>query len=113
MKRCRFSGVCGPEPPGNIGQTAYVAAPRQSCADAEVTFVPAAGRKFGMLYFDFASGGTPQGGMNEAGLFFDGTRTPNSPYNGINKKTSCNGNLWKRILEDCSTVNQAIDLVQR
>ncbi|MEP7233577.1 MAG: hypothetical protein ABI691_25175 [Ginsengibacter sp.] len=37
--------------------------------DAEITFVPAAGKKFGMLYFDFASEGTAQGGMNTEGFF--------------------------------------------
>src|ERR1700733_15628321 len=57
--------------------------------DAEITHVPADGKKVGMVYFDFASEGTAQGGMNTAGLFFDGTRTPYAPYAANDKKESC------------------------
>ncbi len=81
--------------------------------DAEITFIPAIGKKAGMLYFDFASEGTPQGGMNEAGLFFDGTRTPNAPYADNSKKPSCNCYIWKKILEDCTTVDEAIAYVKK
>jgi predicted choloylglycine hydrolase len=76
--------------------------------DAEVTFIPANGKKMGMLYFDFASEGTAQGGMNTAGLFFDGTRTPYAPYPANGKKTDCHCYIWKKILEECATVEQAI-----
>ena len=47
--------------------------------DAEVTFLPASGKKYGMLYFDFASEKTAQGGINTAGIFLDGTKTPFAP----------------------------------
>jgi penicillin V acylase-like amidase (Ntn superfamily) len=62
----------------------------------------------GMLYFDFASEGTEQGGMNRAGLFFDGTRTPYAPYPANDKKTNCHCYNWNKILEQCSTTEQAI-----
>ncbi|MGC4034884.1 MAG: linear amide C-N hydrolase [Chitinophagaceae bacterium] len=81
--------------------------------DAEVTFIPASGKKFGMIYFDFASEKTAQGGMNTAGLFFDGTRTPFAPYNDNEKKKDCNCYIWKKILEECSTVEDALTYVQR
>ncbi len=81
--------------------------------DAEITFVPRSGAKMGLLYFDFISEGTPQGGMNEEGLFFDGTRTPNAPYADNSKKPSCNCNIWKKILEECSTVDQAIGYIEK
>lgn len=81
--------------------------------DAEVTFVPAAGKKFGMVYFDFASEKAAQGGMNTAGLFFDGTRTPNAPYPDNDKKIDCHCYIWTKILEECSTVEQAIEYVKR
>ncbi len=81
--------------------------------DAEVTFIPASKNKLGLLYFDFASEGTPQGGMNEAGLFFDGTRTPNAPYPGNEKKVDCHCYIWKKILEECTTVEQAIAYTQK
>jgi hypothetical protein len=81
--------------------------------DAEVTFLPAKGKKMGMLYFDFASEGTAQGGMNTAGLFFDGTRTPNAPYPDNSKKINCSCYIWKKILEECATVDQAITYVEK
>jgi predicted choloylglycine hydrolase len=81
--------------------------------DAEITFVPATQNKIGMLYFDFKSEGTPQGGMNEAGLFFDGTRTPNAPYPDNLHKTDCHCYIWKKILSECATVEQAIAVVEK
>ena len=81
--------------------------------DAEVTFIPATAKKFGMVYFDFASEGTAQGGMNTAGLFFDGTRTPFAPYNENNSKEDCHCYIWKKILEECATVPEAVSYVKR
>lgn len=81
--------------------------------DAEVTFIPHSGNKFGLLYFDFISEGTAQGGMNETGLFFDGTRTPNSPYFANRTKPDCHCYIWKKILEECRTVDQAIAYVEK
>ena len=81
--------------------------------DAEVTFIPAAGNKFGMVYFDFTSEKTAQGGMNTSGLFFDGTRTPNAPYPANENKKDCHCYIWTKILEECSTVEQAIDYVKQ
>jgi choloylglycine hydrolase len=80
--------------------------------DAEVTFIPATGNKKGMLYFDFASEGTAQGGMNTAGLFFDGTATPKAPYPANQSKKDCNCYIWTKILEECTTVEEAIKYVQ-
>jgi predicted choloylglycine hydrolase len=81
--------------------------------DAEVTFVPATGKKYGMLYFDFASEGTAQGGMNTQGLFFDGTRTPNAPYPANENKPDCKCYIWTKILQECKTVNEAIAYVEK
>ena len=81
--------------------------------DAEVTFIPAAAKKYGMVYFDFASERTAQGGMNTAGLFFDGTRTPFAPYNENNLKTDCKCYIWKKILEECASVEEAIHYVKK
>ncbi|MES1214733.1 MAG: hypothetical protein ABUT20_04375, partial [Bacteroidota bacterium] len=79
--------------------------------DAEVTFIPAAGKKYGMIYLDFASEKTAQGGMNTAGLFFDGTRTPFAPYNENDSKEDCKCYIWKKILEECATVDEAVNYV--
>jgi predicted choloylglycine hydrolase len=81
--------------------------------DAEVTFIPPRDNKLGMLYFDFASEKTAQGGMNEAGLFFDGTRTPYAPYPANNKKTVCSCYIWTKILGECRTVDQAIAYIEK
>ncbi|MEP7374054.1 MAG: carcinine hydrolase/isopenicillin-N N-acyltransferase family protein [Chitinophagaceae bacterium] len=81
--------------------------------DAEISFVPAAKNKLGMVYFDFASEGTAQGGMNTAGLFFDGTATPRAAYPSNQSKKDCHCYIWKKILEECSTVDQAIKLVEQ
>ena len=81
--------------------------------DAEVSFVPASGKKLGMLYFDFASEKTAQGGMNTAGLFFDGTRTPNAPYPENDTKQDCHCYIWTKILGECATVDDAISYVEK
>lgn len=81
--------------------------------DAEVTFVPASGKKLGMVYFDFTSEKTAQGGMNTAGLFFDGTRTPNAPYPSNETKQDCHCYVWTKILEECKTVDEAISYVEK
>jgi len=81
--------------------------------DAEVTFIPAQGKKFGMLYFDFASEKAAQGGMNTAGLFFDGTRTPFAPYEENESKQDCKCYIWKKILEECATVDEALSYVEK
>jgi len=51
--------------------------------------------------------------MNTAGLFFDGTRTPNAPYPENAAKTDCKCIIWKKILAECSTVEQALADVQK
>jgi len=81
--------------------------------DAEVTFVPAHNNKFGMIYFDFSSEKTPQGGMNEAGLFFDGTRTPYAPYPENESKQDCKCYIWKKILEECVNTEQALSCIKK
>jgi hypothetical protein len=81
--------------------------------DAEVTFIPPSGKKLGMLYFDFASEKTAEGGMNTAGLFLDGTKTPFAPYNENEDKEDCRCYIWKKILEECATVDDAIRYIEK
>src|SRR4051812_29663903 len=66
-----------------------------------------------MFYFDFASEKTAKGGMNIAGLFFDGTRTPLAPYEDNNSKKDCKCYIWIKILEECATVDEALDYVKK
>ena len=81
--------------------------------DAEVTFIPASGKRYGMMYFDFSSEKTAQGGMNTAGLFFDGTRTPFAPYDANKSKADCKCYIWKKILEECANVDEAVSYVEK
>jgi predicted choloylglycine hydrolase len=81
--------------------------------DAEVTFIPATPESMGMLYFDFVSEGTAQGGMNTAGLFFDGTATPEAAYPANKSKKDCKCYIWKTILQNCTTVEEAIRYVEQ
>jgi hypothetical protein len=80
--------------------------------DAEITFVPAARGKYGMVYFDFKSEGTAQGGMNTEGLFFDGTRTPYAPFPDNEQKKDCRCYIWTKILAECATVDSAISYIK-
>ena len=81
--------------------------------DAEVTFIPPSAGKYGMVYFDFASEKTAQGGMNSEGLFFDGTKTPHAPFEDNAKKKDCHCYIWTKILEQCNTVDEAITYVEK
>lgn len=52
-----------------------------------------------------------QGGINEAGLFFDGASTPEEkPVSGYSKPK---GNLGDEILAKCKTVNEAVDYLEQ
>jgi hypothetical protein len=80
--------------------------------DAEVRFQTAQKGKHGFVAFDFRSEGWPQGGMNTAGLFFDGTATPYAPFPEGAKKIDCNCYIWTKILEECHSVAAALEYVK-
>ena len=80
--------------------------------DAEVSFQKAQNGKYGFVAFDFASEGWPQGGMNTAGLFFDGTATPFAPYPANENKKDCKCYLWTKILQECNSVEMALKYVK-
>lgn len=75
-----------------------------------VWFLPAEKGKYGRVYFGL-SDKWPQGGMNEKGLFYDGTACPLLEIKKSEKKIIYNGNLSEKILEECSTVDEAIELL--
>lgn len=80
--------------------------------DAEVSFQHAQKGKYGYVAFDFAREGWPQGGMNTAGLFFDGTATPYAPYPVNENKKNCNCYIWTKILEECNSVETALQIIK-
>lgn len=70
-------------------------------------FIPSEEGKNGWIKFGFASG-YPQGGMNDQGLFWDATACSylEMPYSEANKE-KFNGSLMQKVMEECSTVEEA------
>jgi hypothetical protein len=71
-------------------------------------FVPAEGKKRGRIYFGFANG-FPQGGMNDAGLFFDGLALGREEVPS-SELPSFDGNLTDRAMAECETVKEVLAL---
>lgn len=74
-------------------------------------FIPAenGANTHGRVYFgygDFYS----QGGMNDQGLFFDGLATPPYEVTGTSDKPFFQGSLIKKVMEDCSTVEEVLNI---
>jgi hypothetical protein len=69
--------------------------------------IPSEGGKNGWIKFGFA-GGYPQGGINEHGLCWDATACAYlpMPYSETNKQ-KYPGPLMKKVMEECSTVEEA------
>lgn len=75
-----------------------------------VWFLPAEKGKYGRVYFGL-SNKWPQGGMNDQGLFYDGTACPLLEVKKSEDKPIYNGNLSQKMLEECSTVDEALKLL--
>ncbi|MGD8814593.1 MAG: hypothetical protein PVI78_08980 [Anaerolineales bacterium] len=75
-----------------------------------VWFLPPEGGKFGRVYFGFEN--QYQGGMNDQGLFFDGTAVDpvEVPHDG--SKPIHMGNLILKAMEDCATVECVLELFE-
>ncbi|WP_282161120.1 carcinine hydrolase/isopenicillin-N N-acyltransferase family protein [Ulvibacterium marinum] len=77
--------------------------------DAYIQIVPKSKGELARLWYgwdDFA-----QGGINEAGLFFDGAVTPEQPRIKGSKKIK--GNLGDDVLASCKTVQDAIAFIEK
>ena len=79
--------------------------------DTKVWFVPAAEGTHGRVYFGFANL-FPQGGMNEAGLFFDGFATESNPVTKFEGRKVFDGNLIDEAMARCATVAEVIALLE-
>ncbi|MEM9143349.1 MAG: carcinine hydrolase/isopenicillin-N N-acyltransferase family protein, partial [Bacteroidota bacterium] len=78
-------------------------------SDAYVKIEPASKEELARLWYgwkDFA-----QGGVNSAGLFFDGAVTPEQPKIKGSKKIK--GNLGDALLAHCRTVDEALAFLER
>jgi hypothetical protein len=81
----------------------------------QATFFPPEEERYGTVYFGYQARdgiefGAFQGGMNDRGLFFDGLATELLPVTGSRDKESYPGNLLRRMLEECATVDEALAL---
>ncbi len=79
--------------------------------DARVRFLPAADNKLGAMVFDFESEGLIQGGLNSAGLFFDGTATPFAPLDFADKPKYEGKDFWLDLLQHCKNIHEAVDWI--
>ncbi len=78
-----------------------------------VWFVPAAGKGYGRMYVGYDNG-YPQGGMNEAGLFFDGfavDRVAVDPATA-GRKPKFDGVFVDKVMAECGTVEDVVRLFE-
>ncbi len=80
--------------------------------DTKVRFVPAAEGRHGRVYFGFGNL-YPQGGMNTAGLFFDGFATKRLPITGMDGRETFAGNLIDEAMATCGSVQEVKALFAR
>jgi len=81
--------------------------------DTALRVIPTKDGKYGSVIFTFESEGWAQGGMNSEGLFFDGALTPLDILVDEEIKPEYDGYLWQKILDECSTVKQALDTAMK
>lgn len=85
--------------------------------DAYILFYPAEKGKYGRVLFglDFGLGNKePIGGINEQGLFFEMATVANVELeNDINTVETYQGNIYEKILQECSTVEETVALVRK
>lgn len=82
-------------------------------ADTRIWFEPGTGRQFGAVYVGFNQL-TPEGGMNEAGLVFDGFGMDNKPLKDTtNKLPIFEMDLKRKIMKECSTIEQVKALISK
>ncbi|MEZ5198376.1 MAG: linear amide C-N hydrolase [Bacteroidales bacterium] len=80
-------------------------------SNSQIFIVPANNGKYGYALFGY--NGSEQSGVNEKGLFWDGLRAyPYVATDNSCKKTDIGGNVLYKILEDCATVNEVIQLFE-
>lgn len=75
-------------------------------------FIPSSEGKYGRVYFTL-SDKWPQGGINDQGLFYDGTAGPWKEICKSSGKPVYNGNLSEKMLEECANVPQAIAMLKK
>ena len=77
-----------------------------------IWFVPGSGQGYGRMYLGYENG-SPQGGMNEAGLFFDGFAVERQAAAKQKAKPRLEGSLVDKAMAECRTVEEVVRLYER
>ena len=78
----------------------------------KIWFEPPKKGKYGITYFGY-SVNYPQGGMNDQGLFFDAVAGNKTDWRPSPKRLDYTGNLSRKIMEECATVEEAISVYNK
>ena len=82
-------------------------------ADTRIWFEPETGKLYGAVYVGY-NNLFPEGGINEAGLMFDAFGMDNKPLKDTTGKLSIfELDLKRRIMKECSTVEQVKVLIEK
>ena len=79
---------------------------------SKIWFEPPEKGKHGITYFGYGSN-YPQGGMNDQGLFFDGVAGYPSDWKPSTRRLDYEGILFRKIMEECATVEEAAAVFDR
>jgi len=81
--------------------------------NTKMWFYPAVGNKHGWVKFGFGNG-FPQGGMNDQGLFWDGSSNPYlaMPYSEANK-VKLDSPIMQKVITECANVDEALEIFQQ
>lgn len=79
---------------------------------ARIWFVPGEKGAYGRVYVGF-NDGSPQGGMNEQGLFFDGFATPRLEVAPTPDREMYFGSVAGKALAECATVDEVVRLFDK
>jgi len=77
-----------------------------------VWFVPAENERYGRVYFGYDNW-SPQGGMNDQGLFFDFFTTPGNKIKLSKNKPKFPGPMTDTMLAECASVEEVLDLFNK
>ena len=79
---------------------------------SKIWFEPPEKGKYGITYFGYTAN-YPQGGMNDQGLFFDGVAGTKTNWRASPQRLDYEGVLFRKIMEECATVEEAVDLFNK
>jgi len=79
---------------------------------SKIWFIQPVDDRYGSVFFGFDNF-WPQGGMNQAGLFFDAFALKSKAFEQPDAKPRFKGNLIKEVMATCATVEEALALIDR